>query len=67
MKIEITGCNNCPFKYAYLDSYENHNYECSAQWFLTNSISIDTESCDYIPYECPIKLNNGSIEISIKQ
>lgn len=63
--IEITGCNNCPFRYSYLDSYENHNFECSAQEFLTNSISIDT-ACDYIPQECPIKPNEG-IQINIKK
>ena len=66
MKIEVTGCNNCPF--GFKGEFE---HLCSYNLYHTDDPIIDTGNGngDYRadkPYNCPITLNGGEITIKTK-
>jgi len=64
MNIKVTECNSCPFKYYTTHRGYNTLSMCKLHKDQLPWKHLNTERKD-IPNNCPIKLNNGSITITI--
>jgi len=70
MKIEITGCDNCPFRIS-IEDYGINEYGLYCSYSINNGNKIKTDDTmgnyrSNLPHNCPITLNGGEITIKTK-